>query len=198
MLTFLDDAKSEVGPMFSRFLPIAAVLTVLAVPPALADQTDPRLPELFQRLRDTTNRNIARLTELMIWQIWGESGKPDIDRLMKEGEAAMGAEDYATALKKFDAVIAARPDFAEGWNRRATLYYLTGDYAKSLADIDQVLELEPRHFGAISGLGVVNMAQSHDDAARDAFERVLSLYPLNVPARENLKVVKKRLDDSAI
>lgn len=165
---------------------------------AAADQSDPRLPSLFARLHDTTNLNIARLTELMIWQIWGESGKPDLDRLMKEGEAAMGNEDYKTALQRFNDVIAARPDFAEAWNRRATLYYLTGDYTASLADIDHVLELEPRHFGAISGLGVVNMALEHDAAARDAFERVLSLYPLNLPAQENLKTIKKRLEDSAI
>lgn len=166
--------------------------------PVAADQTDARLPALFQRLHDTDNANIARLTELMIWQIWGESGKPELDRLMAEGEKAMGDEDYKTALQKFDAVIKMRPDFAEGWNRRATLYYLTGDYAASVADIDHVLELEPRHFGAISGLGVVNMALNHDTAARDAFERVLSLYPTNIPAQENLKLVKKRLDDSAI
>ena len=92
----------------------------------------------------------------------------------------------------------AQPDFAEGWNRRATMYYLSGDYLKSLADIDHVLELEPRHFGAISGLGVVNMALERIEAARDAFERVLSLYPLNMPAQENLKLIKKRLDESDI
>ena len=85
-----------------------------------------------------------------------------------------------------------------GWNRRATLYFLAGDYAASLADIEHVLELEPRHFGAISGLGVVNMALERYAAARDAFERVLSLYPLNVPAQENLKIVKKSLDDREI
>jgi tetratricopeptide (TPR) repeat protein len=177
---------------------MACICLQMAGATAQADQADPRLPALFQRLHDTANANIARLTEFMIWQIWGESGKPDLDRLMAEGDAAMSDEDYPTALKKFNRVIAARPDFAEGWNRRATLYYLTGDYAASLADIDHVLELEPRHFGAISGLGVVNMALEHDAAARDAFERVLSLYPLNIPARENLKLVKKRLDDSAI
>jgi tetratricopeptide (TPR) repeat protein len=78
------------------------------------------------------------------------------------------------------------------------MYYLSGDYLKSLADIDHVLELEPRHFGAISGLGVVNMALERIEAARDAFERVLSLYPLNLPAQENLKLIKKRLDESDI
>jgi tetratricopeptide (TPR) repeat protein len=165
---------------------------------AVADQRDPRLPALFERLRATDNADIARLTEFMIWQIWGESGARNIDQLMEEGEVAMEQEDFAAAEASFSAVIAAQPDFAEGWNRRATMYYLGGDYMKSLADIDHVLELEPRHFGAISGLGVVNMALERIEAARDAFERVLSLYPLNLPAQENLKLIKKKLDESEI
>lgn len=177
---------------------VAGIFALALASPASADQNDPRLPALFKRLHDTDNLNIARLTELMIWDIWGETGKPELDRLMKEGEAAMEEEDFKTAVAKFDAVITARPDFAEGWNRRATVYYLSGDYDASLSDIEHVLELEPRHFGAISGLGVVNLAREHDEAARDAFERVLSLYPLNVPARENLKLVKKRMEDGAI
>ncbi len=173
-------------------------MLLMAQQPLRADQKDPRLPELFQRLHDTANANIARLTEFMIWSIWGESGEAKLDRLMHEGETAMEDKDYDAAVAKFSAVIAAKPDFAEGWNRRATVHYLAGDYDASLADIEHVLELEPRHFGAISGLGVVNLARHHDEAPRDAFERVLSLYPLNMPARENLKLVKQRLDDSAI
>jgi tetratricopeptide (TPR) repeat protein len=174
------------------------LLLVAGGPVALADQRDPRLPALFERLRATDNADIARLTEFMIWQIWGESGARDIDQLMQEGEEAMEREDFAAAEASFNAVIEAQPDFAEGWNRRATMYYLSGDYPRSLADIDHVLELEPRHFGAISGLGVVNMALERIEAARDAFERVLSLYPLNLPAQENLKLIKKRLDESDI
>jgi tetratricopeptide (TPR) repeat protein len=181
-----------------KMLMLALLMNGLMMARVGADQTDPRLPALFQRLHDTDSPNIARLTEFMIWQIWGETGEPDLDRLMKEGEAAMAAEDFATAEARFTAVIAIKPNFAEGWNRRATMYYLRGDYAASLDDIEHVLELEPRHFGAISGLGVVNMAQDHDTAARDAFERVLALYPLNVPAMENLKVIKQKLDDSEI
>lgn len=179
---------------------LAAALAVagLSVATSQADQTDPRLPALFKRLHDTSNLNEARLTEFMIWTIWGETGRPELDRLMEEGEVAMEKQDFHTAEARFSAVIAAKPDFAEGWNRRATMYYLAGDYPASLADIEHVLELEPRHFGAISGLGVVNMALEHHNAARDAFERVLSLYPLSVPAQENLKIVKKRLDDSEI
>lgn len=177
---------------------LAALIAAMMMPFAAADQKDPRLPALFQRLRETESPNVARLTEIMIWKIWGESGQPALNRLMLEGETAMEDQDFATAEARFSAVIAARPDFAEGWNRRATLYYLRGDYDASLKDIEHVLELEPRHFGAISGLGVVNLARSHDAAARDAFERVLSLYPLNMPAQENLKLAKKRLDDSEI
>ncbi|WP_374651586.1 tetratricopeptide repeat protein [Dongia sp.] len=182
----------------NRVLCCTGLLLGLGSAVAAADQKDPRLPALFQRLHDADNAQIARLTEFMIWQIWSESGTPELDRMMEEGEAAMETQDYAAAIGIFSEIVAARPDFAEGWNRRATVYYLSGDYNASLADIEKVLELEPRHFGAISGLGVVNLARAHDEAARDAFERVLSLYPRNAPARENLKLVKKRLDDSAI
>lgn len=174
---------------------LVGLATITAAP---ADQHDPRLPALFAKLHDTDKADTARLTEFMIWKIWGETGDPKLDKLMREGEDAMEVEDFATAEARLSAVIAARPDFAEGWNRRATMYYLAGNYAASIADIEHVLELEPRHFGAISGLGVVNMAQEHLTAARDAFERVLSLYPTNVPARENLKIIKKKLDASDI
>lgn len=196
---------SRVGPVMAGALIVAPMIAFatlalngLCAVPAAADQTDPRLPALFAKLHDTDNLNIARLTEFMIWNIWGDSGEPTLDRLMEEGETAMGKEDFETAEARFNAVIAAKPDFAEGWNRRATLYYLSGNYPASITDIEHVLELEPRHFGAISGLGVVNMAMDHLTAARDAFERVLSLYPLNVPALENLKLIKMKLDDSDI
>ena len=180
------------------FLFVALALNGLGAGSASADQTDPRLPALFQQLHDTGNLHTARLTELIIWKIWGETGQPALDHLMAVGEAAMEKADFRTAEARFSAVIARKPDFAEGWNRRATLYFLAGDYAASLADIEHVLELEPRHFGAISGLGVVNMALERHAAARDAFERVLSLYPLNVSAQENLKIAKKSLDDREI
>lgn len=184
--------------LLSLTVAVALLASGLATAASRADQTDPRLPALFTRLHDTDNANIARLTELMIWQIWGESGDPKLDKLMREGEDAMEAEDFKTAEARLTTVIKAKPDFAEGWNRRATMYFLRGDYAASLADIEHVLELEPRHFGAISGLGVVNIAQEHLSAARDAFERVLSLYPTNIPAQENLKSIKKKLDESDI
>ena len=165
---------------------------------SIADQSDPRLPALFERLQHTVRANDARLTEMMIWQIWGESGASDLDAQLAEGEAAMGAGKFKLALQRFDAVIAARPDFAEAWNRRATLHYLAGDYQESLADIEKVLELEPRHFGALSGLGLVNLALERDAAALDAFQRVLSLYPANPTARQNMEAIEQKMREYEI
>lgn len=181
---------------------LAAILSIPAclcgMAAGVADQSDPRLPALFERLQHTVRADDARLTEMMIWQIWGESGAADLDGLLAEGEAAMAAGNFKLALARFDAVIAARPDFAEVWNRRATLHYLAGDYPASLADIEKVLELEPRHFGALSGLGLVNLALARDAAALDAFQRVLALYPANASARQNLEAIEQKLRENEI
>jgi tetratricopeptide (TPR) repeat protein len=165
---------------------------------AAADQKDARLPDLFTRLHDSTRPDTARVVELMIWTIWNESGAEDLDALMQAGEAAMAREDYPRAKAKFDAVIKARPDFAEAWNKRATMFYLAGAYPESLADIEKVLELEPRHFGALSGLGLVNLALEREAAAIDAFERVLSLYPTNDAARQNIEFIEKKMREKEI
>lgn len=165
---------------------------------AKADQSDPRLAPLFERLRETEHPEEARLIELMIWRCWSDSGSVKLDVLMSAGDAAMEQGDFARARGQFDQVIAIRPDFAEAWNRRATAFYLAGDYAASLDDIEHVLELEPRHFGALSGLGLVNLALGREAAARDAFQRVLALYPANRAASTNLEMVERRIQEGDI
>ncbi len=165
---------------------------------ATADQKDERLPAFFLALRDAPNPLVAQQAEMAIWSIWAETGDPALDRILAEGIAAMAERRFSTALARFDDLIRRRPDFAEGWNKRATLYYLMQDYPASLADIDRTLELEPRHFGALAGLGLVNAALGRDAAALDAFERVLHLYPLDNTARVNRAVVKKRLDEKSL
>jgi tetratricopeptide (TPR) repeat protein len=157
---------------------------------APADQKDARLPELFAALRAAPDMETAEAIESRIWEIWLQANDPAIDKLMTEGSEAMGAQQFGTALQKFNAIIAQRPDFAEGWNKRATLFYLMGNYEQSLADIDHTLELEPRHIGALSGLGLVNMRMEREEAAADAFERVLNIDPQSVSARNNLAIVK--------
>jgi tetratricopeptide (TPR) repeat protein len=157
---------------------------------ALADQKDARLPPLFDQLKAAASMEAARAIEAKIWTIWLEANDPAIDTLMSEGSEAMGIQRFGTALEKFNAIIAQRPDFAEGWNKRATLYYLMGNYEQSLADIDRTLELEPRHIGALSGLGLVNLRMEREEAAADAFERVLVIDPQNGSARNNLTIIQ--------
>jgi tetratricopeptide (TPR) repeat protein len=155
-----------------------------------ADQKDPRLPALFAQLRDAPDGETAEAIESKIWAIWLEANDPAIDQLMTEGSEAMSAQQFGTALQKFNAIVAQRPDFAEGWNKRATLYYMMGSYPQSLADIDRTLELEPRHIGALSGLGLVNMQMEREEAAADAFERVLNIDPMSASAKRNLAIVR--------
>jgi tetratricopeptide (TPR) repeat protein len=160
---------------------------------AAADQKDMRLPPLFAQLKTAADPMAAMEIEAKIWAIWLEANDPAIDQLMSEGSEAMGIQRFGTALEKFNAIIAQKPDFAEGWNKRATLYYLMGNYEQSLADIDHTLELEPRHIGALSGLGLVNMKMEREEAAADAFERVLKIDPQNGSAKNNLGIVQEIL-----
>ncbi len=165
---------------------------------AFADQKDKRLPALFAELKKAPDASAAATTEQKIWRIWFESGSAELDGLMAQGTSAMEATDYKTALDRFNLIIKKRPDFAEGWNRRATLYYMMGEYKKSLADIDHTLKLEPRHIGAISGLGLVNLELDKLEAAEDAFKRVLAISPQNASARRNLDAVRELIKKRSI
>jgi tetratricopeptide (TPR) repeat protein len=165
---------------------------------ATADQRDPSLPELFQFLKTTTDKDEAGALEDKIWSLWAQTGDPALDQLMIQSSDAVDRSDFEAALQDLNAITAKRPDFAEGWNKRATVYYLMGDYQKALADIDRTLALEPRHFGALSGLGLTNMKLGRDDAAVDAFERVLDIDPLYPNARLNLELAKNALKRNSI
>ena len=135
-------------------LVLASVLSFGQI--AIARQDDSRLDDLFSRLKCTSDVHEARLIEGLIWTLWLQSGSPDIDRLIEAGNDAMGAGRYDDALGRFTRVIERDPAFAEGWNRRATLYYLMGNFDASVRDIQETLLREPRHFGALSGLGLIN------------------------------------------
>ncbi len=104
----------------------------------------------------------------------------------------MQAGNLPGALQLFDAVTAERPDFAEGWNKRATVLYMMGALDASAKDVDKVLELEPRHFGALSGLGLINASKDKDDAAIEAFQRALEINPHMPGAKQNIDMLKKR------
>ena len=144
---------------------------------ALASQTDPRLDALFAELLAAQDPGGAAGIEAKIWAIWLESEDPFVEGQLSLGVDAMNQQDFRKALTAFDALVAKRENFAEGWNRRATLFYLMGDFAASVADIRRTLELEPRHFGALSGLALIREAQRRPFEALEALEKVMSIHP---------------------
>ena len=162
---------------FMRAFLIAIALLAAFAAPAGADQRDPRLSGLFEKLKAAESVETAQPIESEIWTIWAQSDNDDVNLLMGLGVNAMARADYRTALELFGKMIKAAPGFSEGWNKRATVYYLIGDYERSRADVAKTLELEPRHFGALSGLGLIFLAQGDDERALDAFRRALAVNP---------------------
>ena len=178
----------------------AIVLLLLLVPASSAtgDQTDSRLEELFAQLKTIGDPGTARALEITIWQIWIESDDQAVELLMEDGMAAMSRRDYQRALGKFDQIVRIAPEFAEGWNKRATVHYLVGNYGESLSDIEKTLALEPRHFGALSGRGLVYVALEEEELALESFEAALEVHPLLPGARFNAAALRKRLEDREI
>lgn len=182
-----------------RFCLLAVLLcSVFVAMTSRADQTDSRLEELFQTLRSTDDLNRVGSAEQAIWEIWMESGDEQTDELIRQGAMQMQFRQYGAALSMFNAVIEAKPDFAEGWNKRATLYYLMGEYEKSIADCEKTLALEPRHFGALFGLGLLHTALNHEQKAIDAFERALMVHPHLQSAPEFIQQLRARLKSREI
>jgi Flp pilus assembly protein TadD len=165
--------------------------------PAAADQNDPRLEPLLTALQNAPTE-MARPIEQQIWAIWGRSGNQAVDTLMAEGISRLNEGNNDAALERFDRVVGLAPNFAEGWNKRATTLYTMGQFEKSTQDIDKVLALEPRHFGALSGLGLCDIRLGKDREALAAFQRAAAVDP-NLPGvQANIETLKKRLIKDSI
>jgi tetratricopeptide (TPR) repeat protein len=134
------------------------------------------MPALVQALRDDEGRVRAAAQEVM-WTIWLRSGSDQIDALMVEGIRLMEADQYTEALQVFDQIIDRTPGFAEGYNKRATLYYLMLEFEKSIVDIHKTLELNPVHFGALSGMGLCYLGLDEPRQALEWFERAVAVNP---------------------
>lgn len=160
-----------------------------------ANQNDTRLDSLFSQLQITGSGQKARTIEKFIWKIWLESGDESLDQLMAGGVKAMGGGNYEGALVAFNSIIESAPNFAEGWNKRATLYWLMGNFEKSVEDINRTLSLEPRHFGALSGLAMIRESQERPLDALQAFKRALEIYPAMPNAAERIRKLNRQLGE---
>ena len=171
---------------------------VLVVGVARADQTDPKLDQLFADLKTVAPGDRAGSIEAEIWRTWGQSHDGTVDQEMADGAARLSLGDLDGALAVFDKIVAQAPNFAEGWNKRATTLYFMGRLDDSKRDIDRVLALEPRHFGALSGLSMCEMRLNRTREALQALERARAVDP-NLPGiADNIQELKTKLARESI
>ena len=149
------------------------------------------LDRLFDALRAAPDNESAKYVENRIWSMWLATDSDTTTLLMSRVKTAVDAKDLDLGIKLLSAVIEIKPDYVEAWNRRATLYYMKKDYEHSIADIEQVLKREPRHFGALSGLGMILQQLGDDKHALEVFRRALAIHP----RLENIPDLVKKLSD---
>lgn len=159
--------------------------------PESADELD----ILFAKLRDPATGSEVLRIEPKIWSLWMTQGSAAENQQLAEATDAMGILAYGKSLEKLNALIAATPNFSEAYNKRATLYYLMGRYDESLGDIDKTLDLEPRHFGALSGRGMVLLKQGKNAEALKAFKEALSVNPNMTGAKISVQQLEKLLPE---
>jgi tetratricopeptide (TPR) repeat protein len=163
------------------------------LPKVGADKTK-GLDFLFGALKAAPDEASAKHVEARIWALWLQTPSDTAALLMMRAKAAMDAQQTDVAMKLLDAVIKLRPDYVEAWNRRATLYYLKNDYAHSLEDIEQVLVREPRHFGALAGLGMIMQDLGDEKRALDAFRQALAINPHLERVPELVKTLTEKVE----
>ena len=197
---------------FLSLLPAAIVAASLAMPARMAAEPggwieppaklpspqrgDPtrNLDFLFEALKIAPDNASAKAVEERIWSLWVVSRSDTANLLMTRVKTAIEGQDVDLALKLLDAIIEIKPDYAEAWNRRATLFYMKKDYGRSLADIREVLRREPRHFGALSGLGMILQEIGDDRHALEAYRRALAIHPHLQRIPEVVKTLTEKVE----
>jgi tetratricopeptide (TPR) repeat protein len=163
----------------------AAAVARLAEAGTMADA-----PAVAGRLRDE-DPGVRRMAGAALWMIWSRSGDPATDRLFQRGVAQMSDGRLTQALATFSQVVRRKPDFAEGWNKRATVHFLLGDHAASLKDCDEVLKRNPLHFGALSGMAQIHLQRGDPIQALRAYERALQANPNLDGGAEMLQILEE-------
>jgi tetratricopeptide (TPR) repeat protein len=176
-------------------------------PPGAAEPDKPReakpdrgksIDFLFEALKAAPDAETAKLVENRIWALWLASGSDTADLLMSRVKQAADEKDTDLAIRLLDSIIDLKPDYAEAWNRRATMYFTKKDFGHALADIAQALAREPRHFGALTGLGMILQEIGDDKRALEAFRRALEIDPHLEKIPEFVKALTDKVEGRAI
>ena len=162
------------GVLLAFGLPSGAAVS--GVHPA-GKEVSERLDGLFEKLKGAESEADARRVEAAIWQVWFHTNNGDVAQVMSRVQFAIRAGMYELALGELDKVVQIAPNYAEGWNRRATVLFLLKRDLESVRDIQRVLALEPRHFGALSGLGLIHMRAGNWKSALESFRKAIEIHP---------------------
>jgi len=194
-----------------RFLFAFCLLALLIAPPATqaaeesvepavvaGNDTASRLDQLFGELKRERNEKAAERIAGRIWHAWLESGSATADLLVQWAIEATKEKKFNVALDFLDQVVTKYPDYAEGWNRRATVHFMMNNYSESMADIARTLELEPRHFGALAGMANILEATGRKEGALQAYQRVLEVYPMMRSAQGSVAKLSDELAGEGI
>src|SRR3954463_8373573 len=208
------------GARNCRIAVLAAVMTAVpvaafaqnntqVVPPPKAQKKLPEAPSklpkigadrtrgldfLFGALKAAPDEASAKHVEGRIWALWSQTASDTTALLMTRAKTALDAKQVDLSLQLLSAVVKLKPDYIEGWNRRATLYYLQNDYTRSLQDIEQVLAREPGHFGALAGLGMIMQELGDDKRALDAYRKALAINPHLEKVPELVKTLTEKVE----
>ncbi len=169
------------------------ILIILFSNFAQADQKDERLIELFDKLFLSTNNMEASKLLFNIWDIWSIADNQETQIIFDEANQFMDVGELDNAIELLTKVVKQSPEFAEGWNKRATVYFLKGELNKSISDIEKTLNLEPRHFGALDGLAEIYLMQDDLVGAAVIYRRILEIIPSSKKSQDRLKLINDLL-----
>jgi|TARA_Y100000389_G_scaffold81876_1_gene78468 tetratricopeptide (TPR) repeat protein len=146
----------------------------------LADQNDDRLNYLFDKLVIEEDEQAINKITNQIWKIWHEIEDPKMTRTFETGIQMLNLGYYKRSIDYFDEVISTNPNFAEAWNKRATAYFMMGNFDLSMKDISQTLQLEPRHFGALDGMSLIFIHTNQPEKAIEIYDKMLQIFPYSI------------------
>ena len=169
------------------------ILIILFSNFAQADQKDERLIELFDKLFLSTNNMEASKLLFNIWDIWSIADNQETQIIFDEANQFMDVGELDNAIELFTKVVKQSPEFAEGWNKRATVYFLKGELNKSISDIEKTLNLEPRHFGALDGLAEIYLIKDDLVGAAATYRRILEIIPSSKKSQDRLRLINDLL-----